>query len=273
MLKKVIILISVLLFIFSCSSPVMNKQEESKANSLIKSIEKNANFYGDVPVKLIKASSYTNIRNSYWLQRDFTIRVKNLGTQKQVFIHHKLTDGSWTDMAALYIGDADSNYEIWRLSFSSYCAYGDEFVVKYVVNGMTYWDNNNGQNYKLSENGGEFLGNNIEVILNEASFNPTTNYFSGSINIKNLGFSKNVNIIYTTDNWATTNVAESYYEPYYYYGYAGKITNPNNYGVERWLFKLTTQNNNSGNIKFAISYDVNGVTYWDNNFGKDYILP
>jgi len=139
----------------------------------------------------------------------------------------------------------------------------DEFVVGYTVNGQTYWDNNGGQNYRLAKNAGPLLGRDVmvsAVYLYSAG--------NGAVDVRNVGYSKVVEVVYTTNNWKTVMVAQaSYGGSRIYYGYSS-FDNPNQYGVERWYFFLPSFAGKE--VKYAISYKVNGQTYWDNNEGLNY---
>lgn len=77
-----------------------------------------------------------------------------------------------------------------------------QFAIKYEVNGQTYWDNNNGQNYSVSR------FNQSSTILGKPNVfraydDLYENTFSGSVYVKNSVYSKEVKIKYTTDNWNT----------------------------------------------------------------------
>lgn len=83
--------------------------------------------------------------------------------------------------------------------------------------------------------------------------------FQGEVSIQNLAYAKNVVIHYTSDgtNWYDLNAT-----------YAKQ--DPNNPGYEIWSF--FTYYYGVKHIIFAIKYEVNGQTYWDNNGGSNYYL-
>ncbi len=231
-------------------------------------------------VKLIDA--YDDIQRYHGMYSHecyFVVRVKNISYAKQVFIHHLMADGTWYDMPLTYSHPSGNGYETWTAYVSSSYGlndFGSQFAVKYVVNGQTYWDNNNGANYTLDADMGPLLGRSINVsayrpyVYSLITSSNTNHYLYGSVDVRNLGYDKQVDIIYTTDNWQTTKVAAaSYSGPYVYYGYSSFV-NPNKYGIERWNFK--TEIGASDTVTFAVSYRVNGVTYWDNNEGLNYTV-
>ncbi|MFC5704108.1 VWA domain-containing protein [Cohnella faecalis] len=189
------------------------------------------------------------------------VEVANLAYQKQVYIHYKTNNGQWSDIPAAYAGKTEGNLEAW--TFKQIIADTTspvQFAIKYVVNGQTYWDNNNNQDYRI---GGSSAPDRILaksfVALDNAGYGPM-NSFSGRIYLKNIAYSKQVKIRYSTDNWA------SYLEQPA--AYAGMLPNSNN-SLEYWDFNVNLPSH-AGDVKFAIAYMVNGVTYWDNNFKQDH---
>lgn len=89
--------------------------------------------------------------------------------------------------------------------------------------------------------------------------------FSGSVEVENLGYAKQVSVHYSTDNvnWYDTSAS-----------YVG----PTDGAHEKWNFQISTsamttdhpELKNLTSIQFAIKYEVNGNTYWDNNGGANY---
>ncbi|MNW58870.1 putative phosphatase regulatory subunit [compost metagenome] len=136
-----------------------------------------------------------------------------------------------------------------------------QFAIKYEVNGQTYWDNNNGQNYSVSR------FNESSTILGKPNVfraydDLYENTFSGSVYVKNLVPSKEVKIKYTTDNWNTTRE-----------GFASYSIPANSDGsVEIWGFSFNNIDPSVTQIQYAISYTANGQTYWDNNYGNNYTV-
>jgi len=101
------------------------------------------------------------------------------------------------------------------------------------------------------------------------------------VEVENIAYDKEVGIVWTDNNWTTANTSYLSYE----------FTKSN--GNEQWgidfapLGKLESyyigswQNYETGTtraggtsvtIKYAVFYNVNGNTYWDNNSGQDYEL-
>lgn len=226
-------------------------------------------------VSLIKARSVTSTYRGYWHYGRFEAQVANLGANKNVAAYIKKADGSWYDFPMTFVRTAGTK-EVWAADFNLYtmpdAAEVIEFAVKYQVNGLTYWDNNNWSNYKLVRGGGALLGAGVNVSENfyapEINVSASQTTWGSHITLRNIAYTKNVNVVYSTDNWATTKVVAATYDPYFWFSSYSNIANPNAMGFEEWRFTLDI--GNATEIQYAISYTVNGQTYWDNNFGRNY---
>lgn len=226
-------------------------------------------------VGLLKAQSMESSYKGYWLTGKFEVQVQNLGYNKLVSIYLKTKDGSWTDYPLSY-NRSGNNTEVWGADFSLYTLPNTdnilEFVVKYQVNGNTYWDNNGGANYKLPKNGGSLLGNGVKVyngaFTPEISLGKTETIWSSYATVQNIAYSKVVQVKYSTDNWASSKTANATFSPYFWNSSYFVIANPNALGFEEWNFKLDV--GTASQVEYAIAYSVNGQTYWDNNLGRNY---
>lgn len=234
-------------------------------------------------VSLLDAVSRSSYYHGFsWEDGRFEAQVANLGYAKQVSAYIKKSDGSWTDFPLSFVRATGANKEVWAADFHAQSWAGGtnnlpptgdtiEFVVKYQVNGQTYWDNNGAANYKLPHGAGSLLGKNVNVLL--SNYNPTANIgqatnLTGQITLRNIAPNKTVKVIYTTDNWATTKEAIAGFSPYFALGYS-YISNPNAIGFEEWTYNMEI--GNATKVEYAISYTVNGQTYWDNNLGRNYV--
>lgn len=224
-------------------------------------------------VRLLKAFSAVGSRyGQVWQDVSYTLVVKNLAYEKFVYVHQKEPDGSWVDLPAYYVGPAGDGFEVWKVT-KQYASWGTdpqptrdlEFVARFVVGGVSYWDNNGGANYHLGRNDGPLL--NGTHVLVDSSYWRDTGDLDVSIDVKNLAYTKNVTVVYTTDGWATSHEAAASYVSGYTYGYA-YIQSPNAQNVERWQAHVPAI---SGNVLlFYVRYEVGGQTYWDSNFGYNY---
>jgi hypothetical protein len=83
------------------------------------------------------------------------IEVLNIAYAKKVSVLFSTGNNVWVEAPANYLASVDGNYEVWSFnskltdSGASYAEKSIQMAVKYVVGGHTYWDNNNGQNYKF----------------------------------------------------------------------------------------------------------------------------
>ena len=244
-------------------------------------------------VQLLKANSIVvETDNNYQFPR-FDVLVQNLAYAKQVYIHMTTYNGTWIDLPLSYSRPAANGYEVWSGIYDQVAGpvWNVQFDVKYIVNGQTYWDNNNGANYSLAANSGTLLVG--AMVYNEWNswYNPyQSNYpiyanggiYNGSVTLANVGPTKLVNVVYTTDGWKTNHTVAATYSSKFWPGgpfpggadypggpYAG-APNPNSYGFEDWAFSFPV--GSASQIQYAISYTVNGQTYWDNNFGNNYVV-
>jgi hypothetical protein len=211
----------------------------------------------------------------YWVE------VANLNYNKKVSIHQQMSNGQWQDYTLQYDFTTSTGTEIWKVEFSygGYAGianpFGRQFVVKYEVNGQTYLDNNNNTNYTLPmvsptvSSYAVILGKDINVKVASSEFyyaannQIPTNLFV-SVNLRSLAYSKEVKIVYTTNNWATTTVIPLSYDTQSQYSSSFPT-------YETWGIHLY-EPNTVKQIQYSIVYKVNGAEYWDNNFGNNYTL-
>ncbi len=176
------------------------------------------------------------------------VAVKNLGSDKNVVIHYTKDGQTWNDVTAVYV-KADPNdpeYDIYSFNILTSPI---TFAIKYQVNGQTYWDNNNGNNYHME--------NPNLVLLGKSSVKTVKiNNYPTIIYVKNLAYQKTVKIRYTTNNWNSyQDVDADFYKA-------------ENESIDEWNIP---QNIPTGaDVKFEVLYNVNGITYIDNNFGDYY---
>jgi len=203
------------------------------------------------------------------LQRtEYLVSVANLAFDKQVIIQLHNPDGTSEDRSCYFERSVGNNRELWKTTRD----YGTDsntqvgtvsFSLKYVVAGNTYVDNNGGRNYTLGVNDG--------VLLTQPALMSDANISYGrdgdvaenvTVDLQNDGYVKHVQIVGSDDHWRTTVVLDAQYE-----------SGPNARGVGRWSFIASGPDVTFVPDEFAISYTVNGATYWDNNFGMNYFMP
>jgi len=200
------------------------------------------------------------------------IEIENIGSPKQVNAFYKIKGTSqWFPAYATYVAPTWSNREAWYFETEAVLGTDIEydFAVRATINGVDYWDNNNGANYTIGYGAPPIAKNAIlntaALLLYKANTYKTTYQgltqvsFTGRVFIKNIAYEKIIKIVYTTDNWTTTK--ETY----------GRFENGTPTNVEHWSFHVKLPEDVT-NIQFAIAYEVNGFTYWDNNFGQNYSI-
>ncbi len=171
---------------------------------------------------------------------------------KAVYVHYEnIHEGVWQDAQASFVTKLDANTEIWKANVHG-TGLGEEYAIKYIGDGQTYWDNNNGNNYTNSDLLGE-----ANVSAQRLRFGNNGYYLQ--VAVKNLAYNKIVKVRYTEDNWATYKDVDLQYK--------SAITGTNS---ELWDVTLNLDNASRDNFEFCVYYQVNGQTYWDNNFGSNY---
>ena len=88
--------------------------------------------------------------------------------------------------------------------------------------------------------------------------NKTANDYPIRVALRNLDYRKVVKVRYTEDNWI------NFQEVSLDYKYSDEC------GVEEWSKSIKIDNAKIDKFQYAISYEVAGQTFWDNNFGRNY---
>ncbi|TAA41814.1 carbohydrate-binding protein [Corallincola spongiicola] len=218
-------------------------------------------------VKLLQATSTIDFSFANFFKGD--ILVENLAYDKKVTVVASINGEEWQEYEADYAESLDNGLELWRFSeMSPYSLSEYQFAIKYEVNGETFWDNNNHSDYLLTKVEGGRVENNFILHSDFMIKNQKMNdwyrsrdgfyYMTGTLYLQNLGFEKQVDVVYTTDGWQTVETAEARY-----------IDSNNDGSSEEWSYSLKSEVANQ-HVEFAIRYRVNGDEYWDNNFGRNY---
>lgn len=190
------------------------------------------------------------------------IEVKNIAYAKQVGVRHKNSAGSWVSTPAQYFMPTTNGKELWYVSLSGP---SESFALYYTVNGVTYWDNNSGKNYKAARY-------TEDALLGSTAINDVAGYWadipgvgprlSGNVLVRQLGVgAREIKAVYTDDNWVTTKTAYASYQS----------TLPS--GIEVWSFSLpTVAAVDTSKVGIAFKYTWSGGSAWDNSFGRNYGL-
>lgn len=222
-----------------------------------------AGAVSDNPVKLIYAKT---VYTDGGIGAEGYVEVENIAYAKNVTIHYTYNGTDWYDCAATYYKPTWGNYEAWKFQTPGTNDYyrGNltvQFAIKYEVAGQTYWDNNNQQNYSVASR--YSAPNRFDFGSGGIANDNAYRYYGGidgKIQLKNLGYEKDVKVIYTTDNWATSSSVNAIYNSTF-------EENPN---IELWSYNIFPAP--SSTIQYKLSYTVNGTTYVDDNFGDYYTV-
>ena len=183
------------------------------------------------------------------------VQTRDNAKSQEVYIHYYYTDTlGWQDAKAEFVTTLDDGSKIWKATF---CSLNTKYAIKYIADGVTYWDNNNGRDY----NGSERIGT-APVTAERLGFQYyCNNNFRINAVLQNYAYHKNVFVRYTTDGWNS------------YRDQSLRYDRTNGDGTETWTTSLGIDINdyaNSDRFQYAICYSVNGRTYWANNFGANY---
>lgn len=200
------------------------------------------------PVKLYSVDGQTIYHgiSSY----DVYIQIEAGSAGSKAVTVQYLSGDTWLETNASFYTKLDSETEIWKASF--YGSGLNEFKIKYVGDGTTYWDNN-GNSRQLSNPLGVA---NVKALRTGCK---TAQYYDIYVAVKNIDYTKVVKVRYTQNNWATYEEANLQYD----HTISGTDT-------EIWKTTLSLDSTQMDNFHYCISYLVNGQTYWDNNFGANY---
>lgn len=211
-----------------------------------------------VELRLVTSSSFPSGTGSFDYRGEFQIVVENLAFQKQIAIHGTTGTGApFVDRAATFQESLPGGLELWKTVTTDQLL---EFAIEYGVNGGTFWDNNGGGNYVQPPVFDEFdalLGLEPEIVQGSAGFSDAT-HVRVLAAVKNLAFAKQVGMVFTTDGWATANVA------------SGNFDHMLKSGNEVWAIPAAV--GAATRVEYALFYRVGGQEFWDNNFSRNYVL-
>jgi hypothetical protein len=113
----------------------------------------------------------------------------------------------------------------------------------------------------------EISATNISSVYGEdmvqlTSLNLSRDSLVGTVDVANLAFEKAVSARYTFNHWQ--NISET----------TAEYRHPSKDGLDHFEFviKLDKVERRDVALLFCIQYCVNGQQYWDNNFGRDYLV-
>lgn len=177
------------------------------------------------------------------------VQTKDNAANQQVTVHYNYLKGQeWRDSDAEYFTTLSDGSKLWKAYITSY---NTEYAIKYVADGVTTWDNNNGKNYKS-----EALGT-APITVNRSGliYLPNQTIYA---TLQNYAYHKDVKVRYTVDNWASYKDIPMHYVS----------TNEN--GTENWTANIQENTFDTTGFEYCVSYTVNGTTFWANNFNQNY---
>ncbi|MDD3224169.1 MAG: carbohydrate-binding protein [Clostridium sp.] len=213
----------------------------------------------DLPIQLYYAT------NSYSGAVGYVngfVCVKNLSCTKKVTIHYSYDNtNQWKDISATYLKTNTDGYEVWQFQIPSNYSDNCKFCIKCEANGQTYWDNNSGNNYSVGLYK-TVLGKSKLCITNSwINFGRSqSNVLGGNITLSNIGNPKVVKVRYSEDGGVTYKESNANYD-----------LSSDDKSLDYWSFSIQL-NSSTHKVQFSVCYEVNGIEYWDNNFGSNYTL-
>lgn len=195
----------------------------------------------------------------------FSVKVRNLAFVKDVAVHYTTDHITWKNQPLAWVAPTFETYDLFSGTINEQIR---QFVIRYAVNGRTFYDNNSGRNYSF-EGDSATVGGNVALYQATAGQDAKTGtlWLEGNILVNNVDPPKEVGIVMTADGGATWTTTQAQLA-----GLTsdGKSVAP----AEVWSFKTpeSGQNPASNRFVFAVFYrDLEAATeYWDNNFGQNY---
>lgn len=224
-------------------------------------------------VDLLRATKTKGCRYSTcWTHTEFSILVDNLAYDKVVGVRWENADTvGWQEAQAWYELTTAEGRELWDLFLANDVL---QFSVIYNAGGQTFTRGPyelTGGRPDFESDTGTWLNDSVNVLVwNVGSLWSGSSTVNISVNVRNIAPEKRVQVVYTTDDWNTMQYADlSYPGERVFHGY-GIIPNPSIYSTEIWQGSFPV--GNADRVEYAIVYEAEGATYWDNNFGDNYVL-
>jgi hypothetical protein len=196
------------------------------------------------------------------------IRVENpkaLMNQK-LWVRYTQDGKTWGDHAASFQGIATDGSEIWN--FATPLASLDtprryRFALRLERGSEVFWDNNSQKDYRIEASSWPVPIDMLALLeerpigLHDAFRYDGTSGLVGSIDVKNLGYRKEVKVRYTLDEGLSFQDVAARFA----FGLPDRQT-------ERWEFRIPLQAGQK--IRFMVLMSHDGATYTDDNFGLLY---
>lgn len=195
------------------------------------------------------------------------IEVENLAYDKDIaVVYHRPADGSIRESQATYVSTLPSGRELW--TFGSVGGDGTTtFSIRYRNGRDTYWDTNGGGGYVGRIEGGAAkewpIGANRDVVViddrvNVGWFETSSHNLYVDVLVRNRAPTKDIRLVYSTDNWATVQEGRFSY-------HSGSPAQ----GAERWRI-FQPMRAGTRQVAFAVVSRQAGVESWDNNYNQNF---
>lgn len=212
-----------------------------------------------------------------WQEMSYMVRVDNLFYQKDVAIHWCGEDGEWHVNEAHYRCTLPDGCELWYASVrrpltADHSLPGNVcFCACFQCAGRTFWDNNQGANYRLDADAGIVVYRDVPV--QNLFPNPVLQGGKVSLSINSAVRStlqaRNVRIHWSTDKWKTKRVTRCFNRANHWDLSRGSVArNPNRYGWEIWTGCVLIQH--AYRIEYSIECETDQGIIWDNCYGANY---
>lgn len=189
---------------------------------------------------------------------DATIEVKNLGYEKKVEVVATTNGETWRTTSAHFVRSVGSGRELWAIESAQPVT---QFAVAYTVGGRTYWDNNEGNDYR-------FVKYATAAFLRSSMLGAPTGALEGegtaSAQVRGFVFAQPaertpaLRVVYTDDGWRTVKHAEAVL--------AGRYD-----ALDAWKYSLPVAATiRASDIEIAFELQHPRGTSWDNNYGLNY---
>ena len=208
----------------------------------------------------------------------FTV-VEHLAYDKLVEIHWAGEDDYWRVLKAEYHSAIGQNYELWQAQAMFYFAGEDDwlpgdvqFALHYRAAGKDHWDNNQGRNYAINADSGIRMPDAFPLLnlYFQPYLHPGQKYYPLTVAVRHALGPRQVYIRWTTDHWRTMATTPCFFRRKHWDKAIGSnARNPNRYGCGIWISQLNIDD--AYRLEYAIACETDHQTFWDNNFGKNYV--
>lgn len=228
-------------------------------------------------VLLVQGAAY-NIGCPNCVALGSTIAVDHLKTCPESLINSNLTDPDaprcvggqasivynangedWLKLPAQFVQQGDDGFDYWEVFEEIDIPTAElQLAIEYQIAGNSFWDNNQYQDYTGNFNVGSHLLKD-KVHLVEAMRSDSGEFARLHVAVENIAYRKKIKLIFSNDggnSWQTID---------------GSYTRPLKNNYEMWTIVVLSLDPLE-DLRFAIKYEVNGASYWDNNNYKDYHL-